>query len=363
MATPHVRGPILATLLALGIGASPCAASPETSAGPFATGALGPDSSLPDRAVDARELPHVVLHADDGDQAPLPYYRLAPDTYFFYGNIAQVNTRNRGFNGNAGFVVADAGVVVIDALGTPKLGRRMIATIRSVTDRPITHLILTHNHPDHSYGAVAFRRLGGVRIIAHQGTLAYLNSSQIDASVHYRRSLIPGDMKGFEPVRPDTLVDGPLYARMTLEVGNRRFDIYNVGAHHSYGDLVIHQRPDDILWIADLAFNQRVTYMGDGDSALALRGEQWLLEQFPDVRLMVPGHGSAQTRPFPMVARTHAYIRRLRQTMARAIEQGIGLRRAVNQADFPDWKDVPLYDLNHRANANFVYREMERELF
>ena len=102
---------------------------------------------------------------------PLPVYRLAVGTYFLYGNIAQIDDDNRGWNGNAGVVVTQDGVVVIDALGTPKLGQRLIATIRAVTDKPIRYLIITHNHPDHAYGSSAFRALGGVNIVAHAGLL------------------------------------------------------------------------------------------------------------------------------------------------------------------------------------------------
>ena len=280
-----------------------------------------------------------------------------------FGNIAEMDEYNRGWNGNAGFVVTSEGVVVIDALGTPKLGQRMIATIRSVTDKPITHLILTHNHPDHSYGAIAFRRLGGVTVIAHQGTLKYIYSENIDNSVAYRRSFIPEDMEGFEAVKPDVLIDDETFSKHTVRSGDRSFDIYNTGMHHSHGDLVVHQVEDNIVWISDLAFNQRTTYMGDGSSKQAITSQTWLLETFPNAKLMVPGHGSAQTAPFPMVTMTQSYMQRLRDVMGEAVDQGLDLQDAVNRADFPEWHDTRLYELNQRANANFVYREMELELF
>ena len=324
-----------------------------------------PDNQLPPDAIDTDTLPSIVIQTDAADAAPLPYYRLAPDTYFLYGNIAQVNERNRGFNGNAGFVVTADGVVVIDSLGTPELGRRLIATIRSVTDRPIRYLILTHSHPDHAYGAVAVRELDNVTVIGHPGILDYLASPVIDESAGYRRDILGSDMRGFKGVEPDVYIDQPrLDKPHVLELGNRRFAIYNAGKHHSSGDLVVHQSGADILWISDLAFNQRTTFMGDGDSKQAIEGQNWLLENFAaDARLMVPGHGSAQTAPFPMVAKTRDYIQRLRDEMAAAIDNGLTLSEAVEQSRFPDWADVPLYEANHRRNANFVYLEMEMALF
>lgn len=319
---------------------------------------------LPATAINTQTLPHIVVDANAPPSAPLPYYRLAEGTYFLYGNIAQVDTENRGFNGNAGFVVTDEGVMVIDSLGTPELGRRMIATIREVTDKPIRYLVLTHTHPDHAYGAAAFRELDGVTIVGHAGVLDYLASPTITESVAYRQEILGDDMSGFRAVEPDVLIRTErLGDPHVIELGGERFEIYNVGTHHSYGDLVVHQADQDIVWISDLAFNQRTTFMGDGDSQQILEAQDWLLEHFADAALMVPGHGSAQTAPFPMVTKTRRYVQRLRDEMAAAIENGVSLSEAVNDSHFPEWEDTPLYEENHRRNANFVYLEMELALF
>ena len=314
-------------------------------------------------AVDTVEIPETVISATDDDSKPLPFYKIAADTYFLYGNIAEVDNKNRGFNGNAGFVVTTAGVVVIDSLGTPKLGRRLIATVRQVTKLPIRYLILTHNHPDHSYGAVAFKKLAGIKIIGHEGTLQYLNSDNFQGSVAFRRSILGADMKGFKGVVPDIMPGGARYSHYTFTLGGKTFAIYNAGQHHSFGDLVVHQVEDHTLWISDLAFNNRATFMGDGHSGEVLATMDWLRHSFPDIRLMIPGHGSAQTTPFSMMERTYNYAKRLRDEMRAAVESGQDLASAVRLSDFTDWHDVPLYYENHKKNASFIYLEMEQESF
>jgi hypothetical protein len=45
------------------------------------------------------------------------------------------------------------------------------------------------------------------------------------------------------------------------------------------------------------------------------------------------------------------------------VENDIPLMDAVDQAEFEDWRDTRLYESNQRANANFIYREMEQEYF
>jgi glyoxylase-like metal-dependent hydrolase (beta-lactamase superfamily II) len=181
--------------------------------------------------------------------------------------------------------------------------------------------------------------------------------------VEFRRSIIAPDMQGFEFVLPDIAIGGDVFSRHNIVVGGVTFGIYNAGPHHSFGDLVVHQVEDNIVWVSDLAFNGRTTFIGDGDSRQAMASIGWLATMFPDARIMVPGHGSAQTAPFPMVEKTHDYIERLRNIMAQAIEDDVELQDAVEQAMFEDWKDTRLYGANQPANASFIYRELEEELF
>ncbi len=319
--------------------------------------------NYPDKAIDTKEVPSVAIKESISENVPLHTYQIAPNTYFFYGNIAEVDENNRGFNGNAGFVVTDDSVVVIDSLGTPKLGKRMIATIKSITDKPIKYLIVTHNHPDHAYGAIAFRELGGVNVIGHQGTIKYIESDRIEHSVSYRETFIKSDMQGFKPVTPDTLIEGDLYSKQTFKVGGQTFDIYNTGSHHSFGDLIVHQVEESIVWISDLAFHNRVTFMADGSSEKAVDAQSWLLKTFANAKLMVPGHGSVQTAPFPMVSDTQKYIQQIRSKVTEAINNDMELQEAVDTIDFDDWKTLNMYGLNHKKNIDFVYRELEEELF
>lgn len=318
---------------------------------------------LPASAVDIDSLPDVRIDPDAPASRPLPVYRLTDNTYFLFGNVSTLNENNRGFNANAGFIVTGDGVIVIDTLGTPKLGQRLISTIRCVTDQPIRYLVVTHNHPDHAYGASAFSHIKDITIIAHKGTIDYNHSATLESSVEYRREMLPDDMTGFKPLQADIYIGDKAFTRKRIELGATIVDIYNTGKHHSYGDLVVHQVNEGVVWISDLAFNQRTTYMGDGDSDQILVAQDWLLKIFTDVRLMAPGHGSAQTPPFPMVAATRDYVTRMRQAMRQAVEEGTGMYDAVNDVDFNDWRNVPLYESNQRANANFVYREMEKAYF
>ena len=288
---------------------------------------------------------------------------VADGVYVAYGVIGTVSEYNRGFNGNAGFVVTDEGVLVVDALGSPRLGNKLIDAIRSVTDKPIRYLVLTHNHPDHSFGAIAFRERTDAEIIAHPATEDYLRTRVFEDSVAYRKDLLPEDFADFEPVAPDSVVTPAFGDPMAIQLGETRFQIYNVGGHHSFGDLLINMPERHITWVSDLYFQNRTTYMLDGDLSDYFRAHE--LAQELDTHLMIPGHGVVQEGPpFPMREKTVAYVSRLRTMMKEAVEKMTPLSVAVEKADqaFPEWEDTALYGENHRKNANFVYTEMERQM-
>lgn len=324
---------------------------------------IPPNWKMPAKGVDVNNIPDMKIDPEAPDSRALPVYQLTKNTYFLFGNISTLNENNRGFNGNAGFIVTGDGVIVIDTLGTPRLGHRLISTINCITSEPIKVLIVTHNHPDHAYGAAPFMEIKNIQIIAHVGTVDYNHSETLQTSVDYRREMLPDDMAGFKPLTTENYLKVKPFAKKRIQLGSETIDIYNTGRHHSYGDLVVHQVEQQVMWISDLAFNQRTTYMGDGHSDQILKAHDWLNDNFKDVQIMVPGHGSAQTKPFPMVAKTREYVTRMRTAMHRAVEEGVGMLDAVQNVEFKDWKDVPLYEENQRANANFVYREMEQAFF
>jgi glyoxylase-like metal-dependent hydrolase (beta-lactamase superfamily II) len=57
---------------------------------------------------------------------------------------------------NSGVIIGDDSVMVVEAQATPRLANKVIEKIRSVTDKPITHLVLTHYHAVRVLGASAY---------------------------------------------------------------------------------------------------------------------------------------------------------------------------------------------------------------
>ena len=109
------------------------------------------------------------------DVPPMQVRKVSASAWYVEGLSAAGSPANQNFISNAAFVVTPAGVVVIDALGSPALATRLLAEIRKITAVPVTHVIVTHYHADHIYGLQAFKA-AGARIVAHRAALEYLNS-------------------------------------------------------------------------------------------------------------------------------------------------------------------------------------------
>ena len=291
------------------------------------------------------------LTASEVAAPPPTLRRLAAGVY------AAVGDTGRGSEGrsNAGFVVTHSGVVVIDALASPRQAEELVRAIRSVTPQPIRWLILTHHHPDHHFGAVVFRRLGA-KVIAHPDRRVLASEGGEDALIADWVRVVGLDaMRGFEfadvPDRPVTGTD-------TLRLGGRTLIITHPGAAHSAGDLMVWLPRERILFAGDVLVEDGVTMVVDGNSGRLLRALAIIDSLRP--RGVVPGHGAIPAHPVALVARTRQYITGLRSAMRSAIEQGTPMGRAM--ASLPPADETRPVSLNsrRRRNAVRVYLEEER---
>ncbi|HJR18048.1 MAG TPA: MBL fold metallo-hydrolase [Gemmatimonadales bacterium] len=276
---------------------------------------------------------------------------LAPGVY------AAVGDTGRGSEGrpNAGFVVTDSGVVVIDALASPRQAEQLVEQIRSVTRRPVKWVVLTHHHPDHHFGIIVFRRLGA-KVIAHPDRRTLASEGGEDALVADWVRVVGLDaMRGFEfankPDRPVTGTD-------TLLLGGRTIVIQHPGTAHSAGDLIVWLPEERVLFAGDLLVEDAVTMVVDGNSGTLISALELIENLNP--RAVVPGHGAIPARPLALVTRTRDYIIGLRSDMRSAIERGASMGRAL--AALPPADETRPVSLNsrRRRNAVRVYLEEER---
>jgi glyoxylase-like metal-dependent hydrolase (beta-lactamase superfamily II) len=278
--------------------------------------------------------------------------RLAPDLYAVLGDTG------RGVEGrpNAGFLVTAEGVVVIDALASPRQAEQLVTTIRRITSRPIVWLVLTHHHPDHHFGAVVLRQ-AGARVIAHPDKRVLASEAGEDALIADWVRVVGLDaMRGFEfadtPDRAVTTSD-------TLRLGGKTIVITHPGAGHSAGDLLVWLPQERVLFAGDVLVEDGVSMVVDGSAGELLRVLDLINRMDPD--FVVPGHGAIPARAADLVRRTRDYLTGVQTEMRSAVEQGIPMRRAM--ASLPPVDESRPVSLNsrQRRNAVRVYLEEERK--
>ena len=281
--------------------------------------------------------------------------QVSPSAWFVQGDTALGSPANRNFISNAGFVVTPAGVVVIDALGSPQLARDQLAQIARITPLPVTHVILTHYHADHVYGLQEFKARGA-QIIAHRGGLEYLNSDtaakRLEAS---RTDLAPWIDAQTHLVPADRWIDGPT----ELVVGGVRLEIRPVGPAHTHEDVAVWLPSEKVLFAGDIVFRGRVPFVGQADSRRWIASLDRLLTR--PAAIVVPGHGPASTEALKDLLLTRDYLAYLRTTMGRAARDMTPFDEAYAATDWSAWEHLPLFKQANRMNAYNTYLLMEHD--
>ena len=80
---------------------------------------------------------------------------------------------------NAGIIVGDAGVLVIDSLRVPSFARDLIRDVRHITEKPVQYVINTHAHWDHSWGNEEFPEATICRTSATMGHLIGVENPRV----------------------------------------------------------------------------------------------------------------------------------------------------------------------------------------
>lgn len=301
------------------------------------------------RAALASRLPR--LHSDTVRAYPLR--RLANGVYAVLGDTG------RGSEGrpNAGFIVTPQGVVVIDALASPAEGRALLRTIRTITPAPVRWLVLTHHHPDHTFGAIVFKRAGAT-VIAHpdRQMLAAMDGDDALAS-DWTGVMGLREMQGFAFAdTPDIAVTGDT----TFTIGGRAIEVFHPAAAHTAGDLVVWLPADHVMFAGDLLIEDGVTLVVDGSSAALLQALDRLDQLHP--MTVVPGHGRIPEDAHALIARTRCSTRALRTRIWQALRDGTRMSRVL--ASFPPAdRDRPVsLASRNRRNAERVYMELQRAM-
>jgi glyoxylase-like metal-dependent hydrolase (beta-lactamase superfamily II) len=280
--------------------------------------------------------------------------RVTDRVFYVEGLLGVASRDNQGFNSNAGFVITDEGVLVVDALGTEPLGRSLVAAIRTLTTRPIRRVIVTHYHADHFYGLGPLKD-AGAEIWAHHLGREYLEQQAPARLEQRRRDLAPWVDERTRLVPADRWLPGDI----SFTLGGLDFDVVYMGPAHAPDDVVVILRQERLIFCGDIIVSGRIPFVGEADSRRWLSAIDRLLALRPVI--MVPGHGPVSRDPARDLVLTRDYLLYLRQQMGRAVADLVPFDQAYAATDWSRYAGVPAFEAANRINAYGTYLLMEKE--
>jgi glyoxylase-like metal-dependent hydrolase (beta-lactamase superfamily II) len=253
--------------------------------------------------------------------------------------IAQSNPADRFTGGNTGIFITDNGVVVVDTK-LSGYGQQILDRIRTVTPKPVTTIINTHTHGDHTGSNEGFPTT--VDIVAHENTKANM----------MRMEAFRGEKAQFLPKR--TYKD-----KMSIGSGKDRVDLYYFGAGHTNGDTFVVYPALRVLQTGDMFAWKDAPVLDRGNGGSGLEHAKTLAKAIAGIKevdTIIPGHS-----PVTTLADLREYQRYSADLLAAAqaaMKQGKSPEEAAAQIDlaarYPGYRNERV-----RAAVASIYDELK----
>ena len=230
---------------------------------------------------------------------------------------------------NSGVIVGDDGVMVIDARATPAMAEDLMRHIRTVTDKPVKHVMLTHYHAVRVLGASGYH---ADTIIASDETYALIQErGKQDMASEIQR--FPRLFKAVDTIPGLTWPTIVFHDRMIVWMGTREVHIIQAGRGHTKGDTVVWLPKEKVLFSGDLVEYGATPYCGDAYFT-DWPGTLDRLATF-GAEKMVPGRGEALTSATQVLdglTQTRGFLTDLTAVVKDGVAAGHSLKQVYRTA-------------------------------
>jgi cyclase len=245
---------------------------------------------------------------------------------------------------NAGFIVGDSSVICLDACSTERRTRAFRQSIASVSPAPITTLVNTHHHGDHTYGNSI---IGAATIVGHENCRTELLKYGLPANTGVWDPVDWGDVV----LAPPTITFSD---RLRLWSDDRPVEVSHVGrAAHTTNDSLVWLPEQEVLFCGDLLFNGGTPFLLMGSVVGAIDVLSNVVAAIP-ARTIVPGHGAPCDRQ--LIGTTIGYLSFVMTTAKAGRASGLSPLEAAREVDlgeYADWLDSERIVGNlHRAYSD-----------
>ena len=267
---------------------------------------------------------------------------------------------NTPFADNAGFVVGNDAVLVIDSHFNGIMGQQIIDAVRAVTDLPIRYLLNTNAFGDHVFGNYVFP--ANTKIVAYQGTIDALQISSVTGIARTMRGTVGGDMSVFDGVElrlPEIGFD----KFWSVDLGGKVVEMHWFGPSMSPNDSVVYLPREKIAWTANLIFGAGTIPWARSGGVEAYHSTLTKMAATIAPTTIVSGHGAITDGE--AVTRYLSYLDNVLKSAARAVENGESAESLYASAAIDDNLSIAA-DLQqlmtgfHRWNLKAAFAESEQ---
>ena len=277
---------------------------------------------------------------------------VAEGVYAFIGRNEDFTTANGGNIVNTGFIIAPAGIIVIDSGASLRYGQQMRQAIARVSDRQLALVINTHHHPDHFLGNQAF---AGTPLAALPATIEGIVAEGNAFAENLFR--LTGDwMKGTEVVAPSrALVAGQ------TEIAGRKLRLIVLDGHTG-ADLAIYDEASGVLFAGDLVFNGRAPTTPHADIAhwMAALDQLEAVTREAGFTALVPGHGVVARDAAP-IRQTRSWLLWLRGAMLQSARDGLDMNEVLALPLPAEFASLPVAASEYRRSVGHLFPAAELE--
>lgn len=250
---------------------------------------------------------------------------------------------------NAGFIIGDDGVAVVDSFVTAGAAKLLLAEIQKLTKLPVKYVINTHYHLDHTAGNGAFAE-AGASVVGHKNIRGWIHTENLK---FFGPNIKPEQKALVEALVAPNIVYN---SEIELFLGSRRVVVrYFPG--HTGGDSVVFVPDANVVFCGDLFWRKTLPNMIDGTTDKWAETDAKLAAESP-AATFIPGHGDVGT--VADLKDFGGYILDLRAFVAKAEKDGLS-GDALTDAVLPQVKEkYGSWDaFDHFVKLNIAQTEKE----
>ena len=283
----------------------------------------------------------------------LEFKNLDDGVYVHFGKQEDSNKNNLGDISNFGFIVGSKSIAVIDSGASVKLASEMLKKIKKTSNLPISHVIITHSHPDHFLGTEALMAENPI-VIGHEK----LNRSMINNFEFYKNlqfSLTEDkSLKSTKLILAEKLIK--IDAIHKIDLGDRKLSIKAWSSGHTDNDLSIYDEKTKIFWSENIFVDRTPSIRA------SIKGWKKNLEDTLDldIKKIVPGHGPVLSKNkaiMPMLNYFNTLIEEVREFH----KSQKSLKYVLDNISKDNNENWILFEEYHMANVTKTYTELEWE--